>query len=417
MAEDMKVQVQKAKKAAQLLATVSTQKKNDFLGDLAQRLEGEQSRIEQENQKDVKIAVENNMKSGFIDRLILNKKRIQGMADGLRQVAALADPVGEVMSGWKRPNGLMVTKVRVPLGVLAIIYEARPNVTIDSIGLGIKSGNSLVLRGSSSALNSNRLLILLARESFRQYSLPEDSVQLIESTSHDDIAQLLALREYIDVAIPRGGTGLIHNVVTHSQVPVIETGVGNCHVYVDKEADLGMAERIVMNAKIQRPSVCNAVETLLIHQDIAKIFLPQVSMSLKKAGVEIRGCEQARQILPDLIPATEDDWKTEYLDLILAVKVVKTLNEAIEHINTYGTRHSESIITENYSNAKNFMEKVDSAAVYVNASTRFTDGEQFGLGAEIGISTQKIHARGPMGLQELTTIKYVVYGTGQIRNA
>lgn len=417
MAEDMKVQVQKAKKAAQLLATVSTQKKNDFLGDLAQRLEGEQSRIEQENQKDVKIAVENNMKSGFIDRLILNKKRIQGMADGLRQVAALADPVGEVMSGWKRPNGLMVTKVRVPLGVLAIIYEARPNVTIDSIGLGIKSGNSLVLRGSSSALNSNRLLILLARESFRQYSLPEDSVQLIESTSHDDIAQLLALREYIDVAIPRGGAGLIHNVVTHSQVPVIETGVGNCHVYVDKEADLGMAERIVMNAKIQRPSVCNAVETLLIHQDIAKIFLPQVSMSLKKAGVEIRGCEQARQILPDLIPATEDDWKTEYLDLILAVKVVKTLNEAIEHINTYGTRHSESIITENYSNAKNFMEKVDSAAVYVNASTRFTDGEQFGLGAEIGISTQKIHARGPMGLQELTTIKYVVYGTGQIRNA
>lgn len=417
MAEDMKVQAQKAKKAAQLLATVSTQKKNDFLGDLAQRLEGEQSRIEQENQKDVKIAVENNMKSGFIDRLILNKKRIQGMADGLRQVAALADPVGEVMSGWKRPNGLMVTKVRVPLGVLAIIYEARPNVTIDSIGLGIKSGNSLVLRGSSSTLNSNRLLILLARESLRQYSLPEDSVQLIESTSHDDIAQLLALREYIDVAIPRGGTGLIHNVVTHSQVPVIETGVGNCHVYVDKEADLGMAERIVMNAKIQRPSVCNAVETLLIHQDIAKIFLPQVSMSLKKAGVEIRGCEQARQILPDLIPATEDDWKTEYLDLILAVKVVKTLNEAIEHINTYGTRHSESIITENYSNAKNFMEKVDSAAVYVNASTRFTDGEQFGLGAEIGISTQKIHARGPMGLQELTTIKYVVYGTGQIRNA
>jgi glutamate-5-semialdehyde dehydrogenase len=286
MAEDMKVQVQKAKKAAQLLATVSTQKKNDFLGDLAQRLEGEQSRIEQENQKDVKIAVENNMKSGFIDRLILNKKRIQGMADGLRQVAALADPVGEVMSGWKRPNGLMVTKVRVPLGVLAIIYEARPNVTIDSIGLGIKSGNSLVLRGSSSTLNSNRLLILLARESLRQYSLPEDSVQLIESTSHDDIAQLLALREYIDVAIPRGGTGLIHNVVTHSQVPVIETGVGNCHVYVDKEADLGMAERIVMNAKIQRPSVCNAVETLLIHQDIAKIFLPQVSMSLKKAGIK-----------------------------------------------------------------------------------------------------------------------------------
>jgi len=417
MAEDMKVQVQKAKKAAQLLATVSTQKKNDFLGDLAQRLEGEQSRIEQENQKDVKIAAENNMESGFIDRLILNKKRIHGMADGLRQVAALADPIGEVMSGWKRPNGLLVTKVRVPLGVLAIIYEARPNVTIDSIGLGIKSGNALVLRGSSSTLNSNRLLTLLARESLLQCSLPENSVQLIESTSHDDIAQLLALREFIDVAIPRGGAGLIHNVVNHSQVPVIETGVGNCHVYVDKEADLAMAERIVVNAKTQRPSVCNAAETLLVHQGIAKVFLPQITSSLKQAGVEIRGCEQARQIIPDLIPATDEDWKIEYLDLIIAIKVVKDLNEAIEHINTYGTHHSESIITENYSNARNFMDKIDSAAVYVNASTRFTDGEQFGLGAEIGISTQKLHARGPMGLQELTTIKYVVYGTGQIRNA
>jgi glutamate-5-semialdehyde dehydrogenase len=417
MIEDMKVQAQKAKKAAQLLATVSTQKKNNFLDDLAQRLESEQSRIEQENQRDVKNAVKNNMKPGYIDRLILNEKRIHGMADGLRQVAALADPVGEVISGWKRPNGLLVTKVRVPLGVLAIIYEARPNVTIDSIGLGIKSGNALVLRGSSSTLNSNRLLTLFARESLLQCSLPENSVQLIESTSHDDIAQLLTLREYIDVAIPRGGAGLIHNVVNHSQVPVIETGVGNCHVYVDEEADLSMAERIVVNAKTQRPSVCNAAETLLVHQGIAQVFLPQITSSLKQAGVEIRGCEQARQIIPDLVPATDDDWKIEYLDLIIAVKVVKDLNEAVEHINTYGTHHSESIITENYSNARNFMDKIDSAAVYVNASTRFTDGEQFGLGAEIGISTQKLHARGPMGLQELTTIKYVVYGTGQIRNA
>ncbi|QPM69490.1 glutamate-5-semialdehyde dehydrogenase [Atribacter laminatus] len=417
MVEDMKVQAQKAKKAAQLLATVSTQKKNNFLDDLAQRLESEQSRIEQENQRDVKNAVKNNMKPGYIDRLILNEKRIHGMADGLRQVAALADPVGEVISGWKRPNGLLVTKVRVPLGVLAIIYEARPNVTIDSIGLGIKSGNALVLRGSSSTLNSNRLLTLFARESLLQCSLPENSVQLIESTSHDDIAQLLTLREYIDVAIPRGGAGLIHNVVNHSQVPVIETGVGNCHVYVDEEADLSMAERIVVNAKTQRPSVCNAAETLLVHQGIAQVFLPQITSSLKQAGVEIRGCEQARQIIPDLVPATDDDWKIEYLDLIIAVKVVKDLNEAVEHINTYGTHHSESIITENYSNARNFMDKIDSAAVYVNASTRFTDGEQFGLGAEIGISTQKLHARGPMGLQELTTIKYVVYGTGQIRNA
>ncbi|NLJ48697.1 MAG: glutamate-5-semialdehyde dehydrogenase [Candidatus Atribacteria bacterium] len=417
MAEDLKIQAQKAKKASQQLATVSTQKKNEFLEILAQRLEGEQSQIENENQKDVKIAVENHMKPGFIDRLILNKKRIQGMADGLRQVATLADPVGEVISGWKRPNGLVVTKVRVPLGVLAIVYEARPNVTIDSIGLGIKSGNALVLRGSHSTLNSNRFLTLLARESLRQCSLPEDSVQIIESTSHDDIAQLLAMREYIDVAIPRGGAGLIQNVVIHSQVPVIETGVGNCHVYVDKDADLEMAEKIVVNAKTQRPSVCNAVETLLIHQDIARVFLPQIVTTLKQAGVEIRGCEQAREIRPDLISATEDDWKTEYLDLILAVKVVKNLNEAVEHINTYGTRHSESIITENYTNAKNFLDKIDAAAVYVNASTRFTDGEQFGLGAEIGISTQKLHARGPMGLQELTTTKFIIYGTGQIRQS
>lgn len=417
MVEDLKIQAQKAKKAAQQLATTSTQKKNDFLTVLAQCLEEEQSRIESENQKDVKIAVENHMKPGFIDRLILNKKRIQGMADGLRQVAILSDPVGEVISGWKRPNGLVVTKVRVPLGVLAIIYEARPNVTIDSIGLGIKSGNALILRGSSSTLNSNRFLTHLARESLRQCSLPEDSVQLIESTSHDDIAQLLAMREYIDVAIPRGGAGLIQNVVIHSQVPVIETGVGNCHVYVDKDADLGMAEKIVVNAKTQRPSVCNAAETLLIHQDIARVFLPQIVTTLKQAGVEIRGCEQACQILPDLISATEEDWKTEYLDLILAVKVVKNLNEAIEHINTYGTRHSESIITENYTNARDFLDKIDAAAVYVNASTRFTDGEQFGLGAEIGISTQKLHARGPMGLQELTTTKFIIYGTAQIRQS
>jgi len=417
MIEDMKVQAQKAKKAAQLLANASTQKKNDFLELLAQCLEKEQIRIEQENQKDVKIAIENNLKPNLVDRLLLNKKRIQAMTAGLRQVATLADPVGEVISGWKRPNGLIITKVRVPLGVLAIIYEARPNVTIDSIGLGIKAGNALVLRGSSSTLNSNRLLTHLARESLRQCLLPEEAVQLVESTSHDDIAQLLSMREYIDVAIPRGGADLINNVIGHSQVPVIETGVGNCHVYIDKDADLGMAELIVVNAKTQRPSVCNAVETLLIHHDIAQIFLPQVVKVLKPVGVEIRGCQQALQIIPDLIPATEEDWKTEYLDLILAVRVVKDLNEAIEHINTYGTHHSESIVTENYSNAKLFLERIDAAAVYVNASTRFTDGEQFGLGAEIGISTQKLHARGPMGLGELTTTKFVVYGTGQIRES
>ena len=415
MIEQMKLQAQKAKKAAQQLAIASTNQKNDFLERLAFRLENEQSRIEEENHQDVQAAYEAKMKSGFIDRLLLNEKRIKSMANGLRQVAALTDPIGEVVEGWKRPNGLVVTRVRVPLGVLAIIYEARPNVTIDSIGLGIKSGNALLLRGSHSTLFSNRFLTLLARDSLRQCGLPEDAVQLIESSSHDDISQLLSFRDCIDVAIPRGGAGLITHVIQHSQVPVIETGVGNCHIYVDKDADLQMAERIVDNAKTQRPSVCNAVETVLVHQDIAQQFLPKMVNILEQKGVEVRGCQQTRQIVPGITPATEEDWKTEYLDLILAVKIVGHLNEAIDHINTYGSRHSESIVTENYTNAQIFLDGVDAAAVYVNASTRFTDGEQFGLGAEIGISTQKLHARGPMGLKELTTTKFIIYGSGQIR--
>jgi len=415
MSNEMRLQAQKAKKAAYQLMNISTNQKNDFLLTLARRLETESFQVQTENQKDVEAAQEAHQKSGFIDRLFLNEKRIGGMADGLRQVAVLPDPVGEVVEGWKRPNGLVVTKVRVPLGVLAIIYEARPNVTIDSIGLGIKSGNTLLLRGSSSTLHSNRILAGLAREALRQCSLPEDAIQLVESTSHDDISQLLSLRDCIDVAIPRGGASLIANVIKNSQVPVIETGAGNCHVYVDRTANLKMAELIIVNAKTQRPSVCNAAETLLVHRDIAPQFLPVVLEVLQRKGVEIRGCQQTLQFIPGLVPATEDDWKTEYLDLILAVRVVNSLSDAIEHINTYGSRHSEAIVTENYANARVFLDGVDAAAVYVNASTRFTDGEQFGLGAEIGISTQKLHARGPMGLKELTTTKYVVYGSGQIR--
>ncbi len=415
MRNEMIIQAQKAHRAAFDLMNVSTTLKNDFLRSLSFRLEAEKSQIQSENQKDVTAASEANLKPALIDRLMLSEMRITGMADGLRQVASLPDPVGEVVEGWKRPNGLVVTKIRVPLGVLAIIYEARPNVTIDSIGLGIKAGNALLLRGSSSTLYSNRCLVSLAKESLRECSLPEDAVQLVESFHHDDVAELLSLREYIDVVIPRGGAGLIANVVKHSHVPVIETGVGNCHVYVDREADQDMAETIIVNAKTQRPSVCNAAETLLVHRDIAPAFLPRALKALLQKGVEIRGCEQTCQLVPGLVPATEDDWKTEYLDLILAVKMVASLSEAIDHINTYGSRHSEAIVTENYSNARLFLDKVDAAAVYVNASTRFTDGEQFGLGAEIGISTQKLHARGPMGLKELTTTKFIVYGSGQIR--
>lgn len=406
---------ERAKKASLSLMNVSTGLKNAFLCALAERLEKDEQEIIQANRMDLERAVASGMKKAFLDRLELNSKRIKDMTMGLRQIAGLPDPVGEVVEGTKRPNGLLVTRVRVPLGVVAIIYEARPNVTIDSIGLGIKSGNALILRGSSSTLNSNLFLVEEARVTLRACGLPEDAVQILDSGTHEEVTALLSLREYVDVVIPRGGGELIKTVVENARVPVIETGVGNCHVYVDARADLAMAERIVVNAKTQRPSVCNACETLLVHQDVASRFLPQIGAALQEKGVEIRGCPKTRQFLPQVFEATEEDWYTEYLDLIIAVRVVQDVGEAIAHINKYGSRHSEAIVTEDYTVARRFLEEVDAAAVYVNASTRFTDGGEFGMGAEIGISTQKLHARGPMGLRELTTSKFIVYGSGQVR--
>lgn len=406
----------KAKKASFVLAKLSTLEKNTFLNHLADALWKRKEEIIEENNKDVHTAKAKGMKRSLVDRLLLSEKRIGDMAEGLREVALLPDPVGEVIEGTRRPNGLVISKVRVPLGVCAIIYEARPNVTIDSIGLCIKAGNAVILRGSSSALCSNRVLVKIARDSLKACGLPEDAVSLLESGKHEEVKALLKMREYVDVVIPRGGAELINTVVENASVPVIETGVGNCHVYVDCSADLQQAVKIVVNAKAQRPSVCNACETLLVHEEIADSFLPLVAQALWEKGVELRGCPRTREVLGEKVKeATEEDWFTEYLDLTLAVKVVKDLEEAIVHINHYGTRHSEAIVTGDYAAARRFVEEVDAASVYVNASTRFTDGGQFGMGAEIGISTQKLHARGPMGLRELTTYKFVVLGSGQIR--
>lgn len=415
MRENIKDVARKTKEASYFLANASSLSKNQFLLQLADNLEREEEEIKEENKRDLEKAKSMGMKPSLLDRLELSSSRIKAMASGLREVANLPDPVGEVIEGSKRPNGLLITKVRVPLGVVAIIYEARPNVTIDSVGLGIKSGNALILRGSSSAIYSNRVLVNKTKETLSQCGFPSQVVNLLECETHEEVQELLALRDYIDVVIPRGGAGLIKSVIENSQIPVIETGVGNCHVYVDRSADREMAEKIVINAKTQRPSVCNACETLLVDEEIAPQFLPSVIGALKEKGVEIRGCEKTKELVGDVRLATEEDWYAEYLDLILAVKVVGGIEEAINHINKYGSHHSEAIVTQDYTAARKFLEEVDAAAVYVNASTRFTDGGEFGMGAEIGISTQKLHARGPMGLRELTTIKYMVWGTGQIR--
>jgi len=415
MRENIKDVARKTKEASYFLANASSLSKNQFLLQLADNLEREEEEIKEENKRDLEKAKSMGMKPSLLDRLELSSSRIKAMASGLREVANLPDPVGEVIEGSKRPNGLLITKVRVPLGVVAIIYEARPNVTIDSVGLGIKSGNALILRGSSSAIYSNRVLVDKTKETLSQCGFPPQVVNLLECETHEEVQELLALRDYIDVVIPRGGAGLIKSVIENSQIPVIETGVGNCHVYVDRSADREMAEKIVVNAKTQRPSVCNACETLLVDEEIAPQILPSVIGALKEKGVEIRGCEKTKELVGDVKLATEEDWYAEYLDLILAVKVVGGIEEAINHINRYGSHHSEAIVTQDYTAARKFLEEVDAAAVYVNASTRFTDGGEFGMGAEIGISTQKLHARGPMGLRELTTIKYMVWGTGQIR--
>jgi glutamate-5-semialdehyde dehydrogenase len=405
----------KAKDAALKLGTLTAGVKNRALEEMAEALLSREKDILAANRMDLEAGEKSGMSPALIDRLTLNPKRIGEMAQGLREVAALPDPVGEVVAGWRLPNGLEIQKVRVPLGVVGIIYEARPNVTVDAAGLCVKSGNAVVLRGSSSAINSNRMLAEVIAAAGESAGLPAGSIQLVPLTDRESARQLMRMREYLDVLIPRGGEGLIRTVVEESTVPVIETGVGNCHTYVDASADLDMALEIVINAKCQRPGVCNAMETLLVHEAVAREFLPRAAEALRERGVTLRGCPRTREILPDAEEATEDDWYREYLDLILAVRVVTGLDEAIGHINRYGSKHSEAIVTRDYQAARRFVGMVDSADVYVNASTRFTDGGQFGLGAEIGISTQKLHARGPMSLRELTSTKFIIWGEGQVR--
>ncbi len=405
----------RAKRAAMKLSTASTSEKNKALKLIAENLLSQKDVILSANQVDLEKADQKGITGALRDRLLLTEGRLKEMANGLLEVVELKDPVGEVVAGWKISNGLEIKKVRVPLGVVAMIYEARPNVTVDAAGLCLKSGNAVILRGSSIAWNSNFALTRVIREALSQTELPVDSVQYLEDPSHEAAQDLMKLVGYIDVLIPRGGESLIRSTIENAKVPVIETGVGNCHVYVDASADLEMAKRIVINAKCQRPGVCNAAETLLVHQKIANLFLPLIVEALKERGVEMFGCPETRKIVSGVQPATEEDWKREYLDLKIAIKVVGSLDEAIAHINTYGTKHSEAIVTNDYLNARRFQEEVDAAAVYVNASTRFTDGGQFGLGAEIGISTQKLHARGPMSLAELTSTKFLISGNGQIR--
>lgn len=405
----------KAKAAAVILATLPTLKKNRALLASADALLAAKADILEKNQADVAAAVANGIKGAFIDRLTLTDARVADMAEGLRQVAKLDDPVGEVLSMKKLDNGLVVGQKRVPMGVIGIIFEARPNVTADAFGLCLKAGSAVILRGGKEAFQTNHAVVNAIRSALAAEGLPEDCVQMVPDTSRETANEMMRLNGYLDVLIPRGGAGLINSVVQNSTVPVIQTGVGNCHVYVDESADFTKAARIVINAKTQRPGVCNACESLLVHEKIAADFLPEIGKALQEKKVEIRGDEATQKLVEGSVAATEADWGTEYADYILSTRVVKDLEEAIAHIRTYSTGHSEAIVTENYTNAQRFLNEVDAAAVYVNASTRFTDGGQFGFGAEIGISTQKLHARGPMGLKELTTTKYIIYGDGQIR--
>jgi len=406
---------QRAKAAAVVLRTASTADKNAALFAIADRLEAECAAILEANRRDIETARENGMRESLIDRLTLNEARVHAMATGVRDVAALPDPVGEIVDGFCRPNGLRIQKTRVPLGVAGIIYEARPNVTSDAAALCLKSGNAVILRGGKEAFCSNMAVAGAIRRGLEDSGMPMDAVQLLEQTDRETAARMMKLNEYIDVLIPRGGAGLIRSVVENATVPVIQTGVGNCHVYVDAAADLAMASSIIVNAKASRPSVCNAAETLLIHAAVAADYLPAMATALKEAGVALRCCERSLPYCDGATAATDEDFATEYGDYILAVKVVDSLDEATDHIARYGTGHSECIVTDSHAAAERFTALVDSAAVYVNASTRFTDGGEFGMGAEIGISTQKLHTRGPMGLRELTSVKYIVYGNGQIR--
>lgn len=412
---EVREKAQKAKEAARHLAYLSTEVKNRALLAMAESLIRSQEAILEANEVDVRAGREKGLSRALIDRLLLTPERLEDMAKGLRTVASLPDPVGEIEAMWQRPNGLQIGRMRVPLGVVGVIYEARPNVTVDAAGLCLKAGNAVVLRGGSEAINSNRAITAVIALAAERSGVPAGAIQLIEHTDRAAVNIMLKLNGLLDVLIPRGGAGLIQTVVQNATVPVIETGVGNCHVYVDEGADLEMARTIVINAKCQRPGVCNAMETLLVHRAVAPELLPGLLEELRSYGVEVRGCEKTRELVPWVVPATEEDWATEYLDLVLAVRVVDTLDEALDHIYRYGTRHSEAIVTRDYARARRFLKEVDAAAVYVNASTRFTDGYEYGFGAEIGISTQKLHARGPMGLKELTTYKYVVFGEGQVR--
>ncbi len=416
VAEELRQMGARAKEASLTLAGMSTRVKNEALQAMARSLEERSSMILEANNEDMESARKNNLREALLDRLLLTTDRISEMAEELRTLIALPDPVGEVTRMWTQPNGLQIGRMRVPLGVIGIIYEARPNVTVDAAGLCLKAGNTVILRGGSEAFNSNQAIAQVISSAATSAGLPAGTIQLVHTTDREAVDIMLKMNEFIDVLIPRGGANLIQTVVQNTTIPVLETGVGNCHTYVEEDADLVMAEKIVINAKTQRPGVCNAMETLLVHAGVAPVFLPVAAAALRAKGVELRGCSRTQEILPDVVPATEDDWKTEYLDLILAVKVVDGLDEAIRHINTYGSKHSEAIITSSYGKARTFLQQVDAAAVYVNASTRFTDGYQFGLGAEIGISTQKMHARGPMGMEELTSVKFIIYGDGQIRS-
>ncbi|MGE5187632.1 MAG: glutamate-5-semialdehyde dehydrogenase [Betaproteobacteria bacterium] len=406
---------QKAKAAAFEMGKLSSEAKNSALCRMANALEANAEKILAANKIDVETAKLKGIKASLLDRLALDQKKIQNMAKELREVSGLPDPIGEILSTWTRPNGLIISQVRVPMGVVGVIYESRPNVTSDSAGICIKSGNAVILRGGSDALNSNLAIGEVLRDALAGTNVPEDAIQVVPSPDRKVAEELMGMRQYIDVLVPRGGADLINTVVEKSRIPVIETGTGNCHIYVEEDADLEKATPIVINAKVQRPGVCNAAEKLIVHSKIAKQYLPIIIAELRKNGVEVRGDEETRRIVTDVKTATETDWYTEYLDLIIGVKVVDSIDEAISHINKFGTHHSDSIITTDFDKAMKFIKEVDSAAVYWNASTRFTDGNQFGLGAEIGISTQKLHARGPMSVQHLTTTKYFVLGNGQIR--
>ncbi|MDW5299990.1 MAG: glutamate-5-semialdehyde dehydrogenase [Sedimentibacter sp.] len=412
---ELQVKGKNAKQASYQLMNISTQIKNDALKRIAENIVLYASDIIDKNKIDIQNSINKGIGQQMIDRLMLNEERIKAIAEGVRQIADLEDPVGEVLSMKKRPNGLLIGQKRVPLGVIGIIYESRPNVTVDAASLCLKSSNAVMLRGSGDAINSNKELVKIMKMSLAEAGINEGAIELVEDTSRETAANFMKLNEYLDVLIPRGGAGLIKTALKNSTVPVIETGTGNCHVYVDETADLEMAYNILINAKTTRTSVCNSCESLLVHKNIKDKFLAEAVAKLREKNVEVRGCEETVKICSDVIPATEDDYGREFLDLIISVKVVDSIDEAINHINKYGTGHSEAIVTENYTNSQRFLNEVDAAAVYVNASTRFTDGFEFGFGAEIGISTQKMHARGPMGLKELTTSKYIIYGNGQVR--